>query len=91
MKNRNSFVVFRRVGDVVTAYPARLVARRWINGKPEGQEVKIVGPAIPWAELYKGHCAWIGEQIAKTREAIKRERTRRAAKKAQGPLASASV
>jgi hypothetical protein len=75
-----TFVVYERRGEIVVPRAAKLVARSWVAGKPEGWKVQR-GPEIPWSELYAGHCAWVGEQIEKHREHVKRERSRRLEKR----------
>jgi hypothetical protein len=83
-----SFIVYRRQGETVTAHRARLYqAGQMEDGWPIIDVA--VGPAVPWPELYAGHTAWVGEQIARQRDAIKAERQRRAEKRGQAPKVSA--
>lgn len=80
------FVVYRRSGDRVIPFAAQLVksSKGWKDGKPYGINVRIeTGREIPWPELYAGHTTWVGERIAATKQAIKSERARRSARKAQ--------
>lgn len=78
--------MYRREGDVVTPYAARLVksSKGWKDGKPFGINVRVeLGSKIQWVELYAFHTDWVGERIAAVKQAIKSERARRSASKAQ--------
>lgn len=94
MNQPKSFVVYRRVGNVVTPHQATLVTShpKWVDGKPQGLPTAkvVVGQAISWTDLYGGHTGWIADQMDRTRDAIAAERARRAARK-QGPVAQAPV
>lgn len=78
-------VIYKRVGDRVIPYAAKLVRsyQRWEGGKPVGlPRIGIqLGAEIPWPQLYGGHTAWVAQQVDKVRQAIKSERARRAARK----------
>lgn len=74
MRQKN-FIVYRRVGDQVTAHRATLVARG-------GRYHVVQGAAVPWAELYAGHTGWVADRINATRQAIQGERAKRDARKA---------
>lgn len=95
MNKSKTFIVYHRNGDRVipieaqlrTTYPA------WKDGRPQGiPTVKVVtGKVVAWPELYAGHTGWIAEQIDRTKLAIKQERARRAARKAQAREGQAPV
>ena len=75
MKGKQTFVVYHRIGNTVTPHVAHLAG--------EGSERRVmIGRPIPWSELYSGHTQWIADQIDRVRDAIKKERDRRAARKA---------
>lgn len=80
----SNFIVYKRNGNVVTPHQATLTrtAKGWRDGKPEGVTISVtVGAPVPWAELYAGHTTWVADRIEATRQAIKSERARRAARK----------
>lgn len=81
MTNAKEFIVYRRTGNRLTPHRARLVARRWVDGQPEGWRVQV-GQEVAWADLYAGHTAWVGEQVARHRDAVKRAKAQRAARRA---------
>jgi hypothetical protein len=91
---QKTFIVYRRAGNVVTPFEAwiRRSAKGWVKGQPVGVTLElVVGNAVPWAALYAGHTAWVGDQIARRNDAIKQERSRRALRKgvaSAGPVLS---
>lgn len=83
MSQDRTFIVYRRKGDRVVPFEARLVKTS------SAVRIELLAE-VPWPVLYGGHTTWIGEQIEKVRQAIKSERERRAARKV-APAAPASV
>jgi hypothetical protein len=72
--NQRTFIVYRRTGDQVTPYVGQL------RGRAGGRQFVQIGAPVSWADLYGGHCSWVGEQLAKRAAAIKAERARRTAR-----------
>jgi sRNA-binding protein len=86
MARERTFVVYRREGGRLVSYKAALRRRyaAWSSGRPVGLPrvwVQLL-EEIPWGELYAGHTAWVGEQISRVKDAIQRERARRAERRA---------
>jgi hypothetical protein len=87
-------VIFRRVGDQVTAYAIKRVGPSRYHpgyskqaGQPRrepGKPVKVqLGAKVPMggpSGLYTGHCEWVAGQVAKHREQVKARQASRGAK-----------